>query len=95
MAAYGSYDFRDPSLVDYINFEKELLIIQGRGGTKKDLKLIQLNINMPAGATMIAADAGRTNEFDGTGTPIIVYAISSDNTRIVRASGLLRKSRLL
>ena len=81
MAAYGSYDFRDPCLVDYMNFEKELLMVQGRGGTKADLKIIELNITMPAGATMIAADAGRTDEFDGTATPIIVYAISSDNTQ--------------
>lgn len=81
MAAYGSYDFRDPSLEDYINFEHSLDVIQRKGGTKQDLKIIQLSCTMPAGATMIAADAGRTNEFDGTGTPIIVYAISSDNTQ--------------
>jgi len=81
MAAYGKYCFRDPNLVDYIHFEHALDVIQRKGGTKQDLKIIQLNINMPAGATMIAADAGRTNEFDGTGTPIIVYAISSDNTQ--------------
>ena len=81
MAAYGKYEFRDPSIEDFINFEKELLIVQGRGGTKQDLKIIEMACTMPAGATMIAADAGRTNEFDGTGTPIIVYAISSDNTQ--------------
>ena len=77
MAAYGSYDFRDPSLEDYIKFEKELLIIQGRGGTKQQLKILQMECTMPSGATMIAADAGRTVEFDGVATPIIVYADSS------------------
>ena len=81
MASLGSYDFRDPSIVDYMNYEKEILTLQSIGGTKQDVKIIELDITMPAGATMIAADAGRTNEFDGTGTPIIVYAISSDNTQ--------------
>ena len=77
MAALGYYDFRDPSLEDYINFEKELLIVQGRGGTKQEFKILQMECTMPSGATMIAADAGRTNEFDGVATPIIVYADSS------------------
>jgi hypothetical protein len=81
MAALGSYDFRDPNLQDYINYEHALDVIQRKGGTKQELKIIELNCTMPAGATMIAADAGRTNEFDGTGTPIIVYAISTDNTQ--------------
>lgn len=81
MPSLGSYDFRDPSLEDYINFEHALDVIQRKGGTKQDLKIIELSCTMAAGATMIAADAGRTNEFDGTGTPIIVYAISSDNTQ--------------
>ena len=81
MAGLGKYEFRDPSLEDYINFEKELIIIQGRGGTKQDFKIIQMACTMAAGATMIAADSGRTAEFDGTTTPIVVYAISSDNTQ--------------
>lgn len=81
MAALGMYDYRDPSLEDFINFEKELLVIQGRGGTKQELKVLQMECTMPSGATMIAADAGRTAEFDGVATPIIVYAISSDNTQ--------------
>lgn len=81
MAAYGKYEFRDPSLEDYINFEHALDVVQRKGGTKQDLKVIEMACTMPAGATMIAADAGRTNAFDGTGTPIIVYAISSDNTQ--------------
>lgn len=81
MAAYGKYEFRDPSLEDYVNFEHALDVIQRKGGTKQDLKIIEIACTMPAGATMIAADAGRTNVFDGTGTPIIVYAISSDNTQ--------------
>ena len=81
MANYGFYDFRDPSLEDYIYYEHALDVIQRKGGTKADLKIIQLTCTMAAGATMIAADAGRTNAFDGTGTPIIVYAISSDNTQ--------------
>ena len=75
------YDYRDPSLEDYINFEKEILTVQGRGGTKQQFKMLSMECTMPSGATMIAADAGRTNEFDGTGTPIIIYAISSDNTQ--------------
>jgi hypothetical protein len=79
MASLGSYDFRTPNLEDYINFEHALDVIQRKGGTKQDLKIIELSCTMAAGATMIAADAGRTNEFDGTSTPIIVYAISSDN----------------
>jgi hypothetical protein len=81
MANYGSYDFRDPSLADYICYEHALDVVQRKGGTKQDLKIIQITCTMAAGATMIAADAGRTNEFDGTATPIIVYAISSDNTQ--------------
>ena len=68
MAGLGKYEFRDPSLEDYINFEKELIIIQGRGGTKQDFKIIQMACTMAAGATMIAADSGRTAEFDGTTT---------------------------
>lgn len=76
MAALGSYDFRDPSLEDYINFEKEILTVQGRGLPKEQLKILQMECTMPSGATMIAADAGRTNEFDGVATPIIVYADS-------------------
>ena len=72
------YDYRDHSLEDYINFEKEILTVQGRGGTKKQLKILQMECTMPSGATMIAADAGRTVEFDGVATPIIVYADSSD-----------------
>ena len=78
MAALGYYDYRDPSLEDYINFEKEILTVQGRGGTKQQLKILQMECTMPSGATMIAADAGRTVEFDGVATPIIVYADSSD-----------------
>jgi len=78
MAALGYYDYRDPSLEDYINFEKEILTVQGRGGTKQKLKILQMECTMPSGATMIAADAGRTVEFDGVATPIIVYADSSD-----------------
>jgi hypothetical protein len=81
LASYGSYDFRTPNLEDYIYFEHALDVIQRKGGTKQDLKIIELTCTMAAGATMIAADAGRTAEFDGTGTPIIVYAISSDNTQ--------------
>lgn len=81
MAGLGSYEFRDPSLEDYINFEKQLLVVERRGGPKQDLKIIQMACTMAAGATMIAADSGRTAEFDGTGTPIVVYAISSDNTQ--------------
>lgn len=77
MAALGTYDFRDPSLEDYINFEKEILTVQRRGLPKQELKILQMECTMPSGATMIAADAGRTNEFDGVATPIIVYADSS------------------
>ena len=79
MAAYGSYDFRDPSLEDYMNFEHALDVVQRKGGTKQEFKIIQMECTMPAGATMIAADAARTNVLDGVATPIIVYAISSDN----------------
>ena len=79
MAALGSYDFRDPSLEDYINFEHALDVVQRKGGTKQEFKIIQMECTMPAGATMIAADSGRTNVLDGVATPIIVYAISSDN----------------
>lgn len=79
MAALGSYDFRDPSLEDYMNFEHALDVIQRKGGTKKEFKMLFMECTMPSGATMIAADSGRTNAFDGTGTPIIVYGISSDN----------------
>lgn len=79
MAAYGSYDFRDPSLEDYINFEHALDVVQRKGGTKQEFKMLFMECTMPSGATMIAADAGRTNELDGVATPIIVYAISSDN----------------
>jgi len=81
MASYGAWDYRDPSLVDYIEHEHALDVIQRKGGTKQEFKLIELDTTMAAGATMVAAEAGRTNEFDGTGTPIIVYAISSDNTQ--------------
>lgn len=81
MAGLGKYDFRDPNLEDYINFEHSLDVIQRKGGTKQDLKIIQMACTMAAGATMIAADSGRTNVFDGTTTPIVVYAISSDNTQ--------------
>ena len=79
MAALGSYDFRDPSLEDYINFEHALDVVQRKGGTKQEFKMLFMECTMPSGATMIAADAGRTNELDGVATPIIVYAISSDN----------------
>ena len=79
MAALGTYDFRDPTLEDYINFEKEILTVQGRGLPKEQLKILQMACTMPAGATMIAADSGRTNTLDGVATPIIIYAISSDN----------------
>ena len=77
MAALGYYDFRDPNLEDYINFEKELLTVQGRGGPHQQFKILQMECTMPSGATMIAADAGRTVVFDGVATPIIVYADSS------------------
>ena len=74
MAALGMYDFRDPNIQDYIKFEKQLLLIQRI--RKQNLKIIFMECTMPAGATMIAADAGRTDVFNGTTTPIIVYAIS-------------------
>lgn len=79
MAALGSYDFRDPSLEDYINYEHALDVIQRKGNVKQEFKIIQMECTMPAGATMIAADAGRTNVLDAVATPIVVYAISSDN----------------
>ena len=79
MAALGTYDFRDPSLEDYINFEHALDVIQRKGNVKQEFKIVQMECTMPAGATMIAADSGRTNVLDGVATPIIVYAISSDN----------------
>ena len=79
MAGYGSYDFRDPSLEDYINFEHTLDVIQRKGNTKQEFKMLFMECTMPSGATMIAADAGRTGELDGVATPIIVYAISSNN----------------
>lgn len=79
MAALGHYEFRDPTLEDYMNFEHELDVIQRKGNVKQDLKIIHESVTMPSGATMIAADALRTNVFDGTSTPIVVYAISSDN----------------
>ena len=79
MAALGSYDFRTPTLEDYINFEHELDVIQRKGGTKQDLKILFMECTMPSGATMIAADSGRTAEFNGVAVPIIIYAISSDN----------------
>lgn len=77
MAALGTYDFRDPSLEDYINFEHALDVVQRKGGIKKEFKILQMKCTMPSGATLIAVDAGRTNEFDGVATPIIVYADSS------------------
>lgn len=80
MAALGSYDFRDPSLEDYVNFEHALDVVQRKGGTKQEFKMLFMECTMPSGATMIAADAGRTHTLDGVATPIIVYAISSDNT---------------
>ena len=79
MAALGSYDFRDPTLEDYMNFEHTLDVIQRKGNVKQEFKMLFMECTMPSGATMIAADAGRTNELDGVATPIIVYAISSDN----------------
>ena len=79
MAGFGSYDFRDPSLEDYINFEHTLDVIQRKGNVKQEFKMLFMECTMPSGATMIAADSGRTNELDGVATPIIVYAISSDN----------------
>ena len=79
MAAYGSYDFRDPTLEDYINYEHELDVIQRKGNVKQEFKMLFMECTMPSGATMIAADSGRTAEFNGVATPIIIYAISSDN----------------
>ena len=79
MAGYGSYDFRDPTLEDYINFEHILDVVQRKGGTKQEFKMLFMECTMPSGATMIAADSGRTNELDAVATPIIIYAISSDN----------------
>lgn len=76
MAALGSYDFRDPNMEDYIRFADKLFEIQ-KPNTKQQLKILQMECTMPSGATMIAADAGRTDEFDGVATPIIVYADSS------------------
>jgi len=76
MAALGMYDFREPNIQDYIKFEKQLLTIQKI--VKSRLKIVFMECTMPCGATMIAADAGRTAEFDGTGTPIIIYVISSN-----------------
>lgn len=77
MAALGTYDYRDPSLEDYMNFEKKLLTVQGRGVKKEQFKILQMKCTMPSGATMIAVDAGRTNEFDGVATPIVFFVDSS------------------
>ena len=79
MAALGTYDFRDPTLEDYMNYEHILDVIQRKGNVKQEFKMLFMECTMPSGATMIAADSGRTAEFSGTAVPIIIYAISSDN----------------
>ncbi len=79
MAGLGTYEFRTPSLEDYLNFEHKLDVIQRKGGTKQEFKMLFMECTMPSGATMIAADSGRTHELNGVATPIIIYAISSNN----------------
>ena len=76
MANLGNYKFRDPSISDYFRFEKEIAYVQQI--TKSDIHIIIQKTIMPSPAAQTNVESGRTNEFDGTTTPIIVYVISAD-----------------
>lgn len=76
MANLGTYKFREPSKSDYARFEKEIAYIQQI--TKSDLHIIIQKTIMPSPAAQANVENGRSNEFDGTTTPIIVYVISAD-----------------